>query len=442
MRVQRSGFAVLTLLLAFVPAAWAQECPPNGFIDAYRQAEAADARKDFAAAVAQFRPLAEQGLGPAQLRLGQLMAAGEGVPADPVAGYRWTALAADVDTPGAKAALAALEPRLSAPQRAQVKPRGWKPTLGPCLAVDPRIKRSDGTPGYDAQRLVNRVLRPRLASVAQPARRDWLVHALEGVRTKSPRYLIYLKSLYGVRFVDGTAPLIVVDVRENLPLLVINEEIATTSMEDGGNVLIGAAVYAVHKLLMPPVIAFETQSYKGRTIRFPATDDGRRFLAVMKQAIDMAENLPPALAKEARAVLDIRYEPREPYDKRGGAMAPGDIFRDPATKEIYLGYAENFDQRGPAHIVLNLTSADIRRRRRIEYEEAEQQLEAARERNATAEAAKAEQRMTEIKNLNTGVDKRGFCEFLNNGIQVMEALKFDPIEINAAYKVRFDRGCS
>ena len=435
-------FAAMALLAGFASTAAAQDCPPNGFIDAYRQAEAAYARKDFAAAVAQFRPLAEQGLGPAQLRLGQLTAAGEGAPADPVAAYRWTALAADVDTPGAKAALAALDPRLSAAQRAQAKPNGWKPTLGACLAVDPRTKRSDGTPGYDARLLVNHVFRPEAPSVAQPQRRDWLVHALEGVRTKSPRYLIYLKSLYGLRFVDGTSPLIVIDTRDNLPELVINEQTAMDSMDDGGKVLIGAAVYAIHKQLMPIVVAVETQSYKGRTIRFPATDDGRRFAAVMKQAIDMAESLPPALAKEARAVLDIRYEPREPYDKRGGALAPGDIFRDPATKELYLGYAENFDQRGPAHIVLNLTSADIRRRRRIDYEEAEHQLEAARERNATADAAKAEQRMTEIKNLNTGVDKRGFCEFLNNGIQVMEALKLDPIEINAAYKTRFDRGCS
>jgi hypothetical protein len=161
----------------------------------------------------------------------------------------------------------------------------------------------------------------------------------------------------------------------------------------------------------------------------------------MKQALDLAEGLPPDLAKQARAVTDIRYEPREPYDKRGGALAPGDLARDDKGQR-YLAYAEVFEQRGPSRIVMNLTSAAIRSRRADEYQEARRQLDDARGRNATAEVAKAEQRMTEIKNLETGVDKRGFCELIDNSIKTMEALKLDPIEINREYKVRFSRGCS
>lgn len=441
--MRRSGcLTAWMLVFAIMRAASAQDCPQGGFIEAYRQAEAAAARKNFAAAVAQFRPLAEQGLGPAQLRLGQLIAAGKGEPAVLVEAYRWTALAAEVDTPGAQATLAALETRLDPAQRTQAQPNGWKPSLGPCLAVDPRIERSDGVPGYNAELLVNHVTPAQPTTVAEKETRDWLWRALESVRRNSPRHLIYLKSVYGVRFTDGPLPLIVIDSHNNLPELVINEEIAPTATSDGGKDLIGAAVYAVHKQLMPPVVASETHSYKGRTIRIPTTDEGREFLAVMKQAIDMAESLPPVLAERARAVLDIRYEPKDPYDKRGGTMAPGDSTRDPITQQVYLAYRENFALRGPAHIVINLTSAAIRRQRRLAYEEAERQLEEARRRNATADAARAEQRMTEIRNLQTGVDKRGVCELLDNGIQVMEALKFDPIEITRAYKGRFSRGCA
>src|SRR5579862_3015703 len=79
----------------------AQECGPTAIRDAFRQGEAAYAAKDFSAAAAQFRPLAEQGLGPAQLRLGEIIAAGPGKP-DLMEAYRWIALAADADAPGAK----------------------------------------------------------------------------------------------------------------------------------------------------------------------------------------------------------------------------------------------------------------------------------------------------------------------------------------------------
>lgn len=430
---------LLGVLVALLPAvAAAQDCGPASFIDAYKEGDAAAARGDAAAATARLRPLAEQGLGPAQLRLGQVLSGAAG--SDVAEAHRWIALAADVGTPGAKDALAKLEPRVGAAQREQAKPAGWKPTLGACLSADPRTKLPDGRAGYDVKVLVNQVFAVGQAAQPDPARAEWFRRSLESVRTASPRHLIYLKMLAGVGFAK-TGPLVVVDTRDNLPVVVVNDALATTSPIDG-KTLTGAATYAVHKLLVPVTVAAETQSHRGRTIRFPASEEGRKFLAVMKQAIDMAETLPPDLAKQARAVLDIRYEPREPYDKRGGAIAPGDIARDPATKQVYLAYAENFDLRGASRIVINLTSAGIRSRRALEYQEAARQLEEARKRNATAEAAKAEQRMTEIKNMETGADKRGFCELLDVAIKTMEALKLDAAEINREYKVRFSRGCA
>src|SRR5437763_15968921 len=112
--------AAVAAVLLVTPAAMAQECGPKTFLDAFRQADAAYARKAVAAATAQFRPLAEQGLGPAQLRLGQILSDGSG--GNPAEAYLWIALAADVGTPGAKDALAKLEPKVDAAARAQAKP--------------------------------------------------------------------------------------------------------------------------------------------------------------------------------------------------------------------------------------------------------------------------------------------------------------------------------
>src|ERR1700733_876931 len=103
--------------VAGASGAAAESCAPGAVIESYRQGEAAFARKDFTAATAQFRPLAEQGLGPAQLRLGEILGAdGSG---DPVEALRWIALAADIGTPGAKDQLDRLGPRLAPPQREQ-----------------------------------------------------------------------------------------------------------------------------------------------------------------------------------------------------------------------------------------------------------------------------------------------------------------------------------
>ena len=109
--------------------------------------------------------------------------------------------------------------------------------------------------------------------------------------------------------------------------------------------------------------------------------------------------------------------------------------RDRATGQVYLAYAENYAARGPANIVLNLTSVDIQTRRGRELAEIKRQLEDARKRNATGDVERLTSKLA-------SEDKRGFCELLDNSIKVMEALKFDSIEITRANKARFNRGCA
>src|SRR5271170_4500349 len=111
-------FWLVLLHLAGTAGARAQDCGPAAIRDAFRQAEAAYGRQDFTAAAAQFRLLAEQGLGPAQLRLGQIVAAGAGKP-DLMEADRWIALAADVRVPGAQPELAKLAAQIGPVQLAQ-----------------------------------------------------------------------------------------------------------------------------------------------------------------------------------------------------------------------------------------------------------------------------------------------------------------------------------
>src|SRR5258706_1236774 len=183
--------AAVAAVLPVTPAAMAQECGPKTFLDAFRQADAAYARKDVAAATATLRPLAEQGLGPAQLRLGQALSEGGGNAAE---AYAWMALAADVGRPGAKEALAKLEPKVDAAARAQAKPVGWQPKLGPCLSVDPRQKGAGGAASYAPKLLINNVFTKAGAGEPSPQLGKWLTESLEYVRTQSPRHLVYLKA--------------------------------------------------------------------------------------------------------------------------------------------------------------------------------------------------------------------------------------------------------
>jgi hypothetical protein len=386
-------------------AAGAQDCGPRTFLDGYRQAEAAYARQDFAATTAALRPLAEQGLGPAQLRLGQALDAAGGTPAE---AYRWVALAADVGTPGAKDALATLEPRVDAAARAQAKPAGWQPKLGPCLSVDPH-----GAGGYAPKVLVNGVFTRAEAKPSSPEIVKWLTDSLEYVRTKSPRHLVYLKSLAGIAFIDR-GPFIMVDTREGLPLVVINRELATTAGTNGGKELIGAAVYAVHKQLLPPTVPVETVTYKGRTLRAPATEDGKLFFTTMKQAIDMAETLPPDLATLARAQTDLRYEPHEPYDKRGSSTNLGSSTQDPSGKR-YESYSDMFKTLGPSRLVINLVDSGVLLRR-------------------SDPAAKGRSKQF-------NVHERGDCELEDYEIKTMQALKLEDAEINRKVKMRTRRNC-
>jgi hypothetical protein len=421
----------------------AQDCAPTAILGAYRAADAAYARKDFATAAAGFRPLAEQGLGSAQLRLGQILAADPAKP-DPVEAYRWLVLAADTGATGAKEALDGLKPRLSAQQIAQAKidPATWQPAaLWPCLAVDPRIKRPDGSAGYDMTLLVNHVTVGPLATGAPARREQWLQRTLESIRTTSPRTLIYLKALYGITVTGGANPFAIVFQRENLPVVGLNETFMDTVSPELQQQVVGATRYAVNVALVPPAVVDEVQTYKGVTIHTIATDAGKNGLALMKAGVDMIGQLPPDLAALARAATDLRYEPRRPYDRRAAISTLSANRRDPTSGQLYLAYSESIATSDAAHVVSSLVDYGINLRRSKPLWDAEYALEQARERGDAGATAKAEKQVADLKAARQRNPGRGDCELDDVEIKTMEALKIDPIQLERAYKRRNSHNC-
>ncbi len=89
----------LTLLLGSVGTSWGA--------DFYKGVDAAQSG-DFATALREFRPLAEQGIARAQHNLGVMYANGEGVPQDDKTALKWYTLAAEQGFANAQTILGAM----------------------------------------------------------------------------------------------------------------------------------------------------------------------------------------------------------------------------------------------------------------------------------------------------------------------------------------------
>ncbi len=289
-----------------------------------------------------------------------MLAEGRGGAPDLAEAYRWTELAALVGAPGATEQRAALDAKLAADQRERPRAaaKAWQPTLGPCLSVNPK---RPGT--YNFEAVINHVL-PDPTGIVPPARRlEWLARNLDQVRSTNPRFLIYLKSLYGISFSSrGTS--VAIEARNGQPALVVSELITDAFNPGTATELTRVAVVAIHNVLVPPTRLAQTESYRGRTIRFLRTDDGRRALDVIKAAIDLAETLPPDLQALGRGMTDLRYQPaQQDYDPRGGGgIFTGKLGRDSATGALYMAYSRGIDQRKPRDLVLNLVAGGFQAR--------------------------------------------------------------------------------
>ena len=90
----RLRFSAIVVAASLCGAAVANaDCTDQDYIEAFRAGELAFAKQAYSDSIKWWRPLAEQGLGLAQAKLGRLYANGQGIAADPVAAYQWTSLA-------------------------------------------------------------------------------------------------------------------------------------------------------------------------------------------------------------------------------------------------------------------------------------------------------------------------------------------------------------
>ncbi len=116
------NYLLATLVLSICLAAPALAGPFEDGVAAYD-------RKDYAAALWIFRPLAEQGNASAQNNLGVMYAIGNGIPQDYVEAHKWANLAAARGNKVAKEFMDSIAARMTSDQIAEAQrlAREWKP---------------------------------------------------------------------------------------------------------------------------------------------------------------------------------------------------------------------------------------------------------------------------------------------------------------------------
>ena len=116
------NYLLATLVLSICLAAPALAGPFEDGVAAYD-------RKDYAAALWIFRPLAEQGNPSAQNNLGVMYAIGNGIPQDYVEAHKWANLAAAQGNKVAEKFMDSIAARMTSDQIAEAQrlAREWKP---------------------------------------------------------------------------------------------------------------------------------------------------------------------------------------------------------------------------------------------------------------------------------------------------------------------------
>lgn len=183
-----------------------------------------------------------------------------------------------------------------------------------------------------------------------------------------------------------------------------------------------------------------TVPYRGRSLRSDGSPGGRAFLDTMRRTIDLAETLPPDLARLARLVTDLRFDP-------GLRVAgTGELTGDLASGTVSIAYPDMFRAMAPAGLALGLVSAGYYVDGMRAVAEADRALAEARWRGDAAAAARAEVLLRERRRLidpqgDPASLKRSRCDLLDRELRAMTALAMDAAEINRRTRSRSDLGC-
>lgn len=311
----------------------AETCSPSRYIKAYEAALSFFQDGRLQEAHAAWRALAERGFAPAQSRLGRIYATGAGIGRDDVEALRWLTLAWRAGEFEAMRGVQTLRKRMTPEALAAASARlaGWKPRPDSCV-------------GDTGGRAFTAAETGRIDNLAAARKKETWVYkgvaiaaagkdSLEGVKKVidvvgkyRPCHLIYLQMLEviavgGVESFVRAAPsqphpgTVTPSVRLFVPALYVSGANAEAAAP---TILIQAMSHLLQAL--DGVSATNRYSYTYRSAKLIGSTypdaDNTAFYKEVSRALDLAENLPPALADMVGRITEIRYDPPSRFSRR------------------------------------------------------------------------------------------------------------------------------
>lgn len=312
---------LLAGLLVLAGESAAAECGRDRVLTEYAAAVAAVDQGRAEAAEAGFRALALEGFAPAQRRLGELLRRQGGdsrTARETVEAYWWLAMAMRNGDRLARDGAFAVEGKLEMLARIDLdrKIEEWRPALSDCTRDLVRRRHDDGTADHSVglNELVAGYWRPAPA----PGTPDWVPQVgryLLAIADAHPEFVPYVTAIgtVGVRALDAAA-LVEQPLSDGEPRLVLAQ--ATVSRADPNQypAVMAAIRDLVHRRADPPPVL--RVDYRGRHLFLRSYGLNEAALALVKQALDLAEKLPPDLRALAAAPKRLVVEPLRPGEPK------------------------------------------------------------------------------------------------------------------------------
>lgn len=295
--------AVVLFWMGLACPAYAQSVPCAGepMAHLWEQGYAAFQAADYERAQTVLRPLANEGLAPAQWMVGRMVAQGWGTPADAEAGLVWLRLARKADFFLARQDIRAAEDKVP-PTRGMAVDAildRWKPDLTVTCATETALPVKFSA---DAQAAPQKdVLYDRWVGLARSA------------HLRNPLVGPYLLSVDRVHFtVETTAHAAVARTDAGI-VLQISTAVFSQPEDRAIELILSAAREWLNQRMLERVMPAPNETYRGVMIRGAAGVDNTSFFAMMRQALDFVPLLPAVQRKQVDAIREVRYAPKFRY---------------------------------------------------------------------------------------------------------------------------------
>lgn len=305
------GAVLATLGVLFLSPAWAGECAPDRVVAAYAEAQAAQAQGRAEQAEATWRALAAEGFAPAQRHLGEMLRQRSDSKAE---AYWWLLLALQRGDRLARDPMSALGSEISMGARVSDRRRveEWVPTSSACTRafLDRLGKGQPSVRAFTASFSVEGNMgRPHDQVTVEAG------HYLASLVREQPDLVPYLTALPAIR-VENLPTVAAVDhgLDDQCPALVLDGGVLAPGGDRNRPAVTAAIRDAVHRCVdPPPVLKVE---YRGRQLFLRSYDQNDTNLDLLRQALDLAEKLPPDLRALAAVPQRVVVEPLRPGEVR------------------------------------------------------------------------------------------------------------------------------